>query len=743
LGIFIGLVGLIVLLVPFGLVLEEDVGLTLLFKMRGARESPSDVVVVGMDKDSADRMGLPHDFEKWPRSLHAELVEKLVKVGSSVIAFDIFFGEPRPQKEDKIFADSILKARSVVLVESLEREKTPLTDRRGLPAGDINIEKLVPPVSPLAASAVALAPFPLPKVPVKVSQYWTFKTSAGDTPTLPVIAFQVFAREIYGEFISLLELFNPPLLDNLPRTGDELLTAQRVVSTVQTLRSIFQSDRTIAGKMLNELQSRRSLSVSERKMHILRMLIMLYQSPDNQYLNFYGPPQTITTIPYYKVLEIGSKPDVSEEQLELKGKAVFVGHSERLQPEQKDGFYTVFSQPNGLDINGVEIAATAFANVLEDMPVKPHIFRSYLLITLFWGVLIGTLSRLFAAVISAVCVAGVSALYFLAVVKQFTSAGTWYPLVVPLFLQVPMAYFVAVAWKYFDTSKERKNIRSAFKLYLPDEIIDQLIRDIGDVRTSSRFVFGTCLFTDAEEYTARAEDMDPNELRSLINRYYELIFEPVKRHGGVVSNLIGDSMLALWVTVSPHDTSREKACLAALDIEKALLKYRESSDDMSLLTRVSLHSGNFLLSNIGAIDHYEYRPVGDMINTTTRIDGLNKYLGTKMLVSEEVIKGLDGFFTREIGTFLFAGKSRPLVLHELICRNEESSQQQEELRECFANSLDAFRRKSWTEASEKFAEIIERFGDDGPSKFYLNLCEKYRTEPPCESWDGTVQLDRK
>jgi adenylate cyclase len=63
---------------------------------------------------------------------------------------------------------------------------------------------------------------------------------------------------------------------------------------------------------------------------------------------------------------------------------------------------------------------------------------------------------------------------------------------------------------------------------------------------------------------------------------------------------------------------------------------------------------------MGAMDHYEYRPIGDIVNTATRVEGLNKYLGTRVLASEEVIHQLDGFLTREVGTFLLAGKSKPL-----------------------------------------------------------------------------------
>jgi len=107
LGFFTGIVGLGICLTTFGLNLEEAAGLNLLFKLRGVRQPPSDVVIVSIDKESADKLGLPDNTRKWPRSLHARLIEKLVKMGALVIAFDILFEEPQSPEEDSVFAQKI------------------------------------------------------------------------------------------------------------------------------------------------------------------------------------------------------------------------------------------------------------------------------------------------------------------------------------------------------------------------------------------------------------------------------------------------------------------------------------------------------------------------------------------------------------------------------------------------------------------------------------------------------------
>ncbi|OEU51551.1 MAG: hypothetical protein BA872_00130 [Desulfobacterales bacterium C00003060] len=742
-GLVIGMLGVMASLAPFGLSLEENIGLDLLFKLRGVREAPSDVIIVTADKVSADKLNVPTEPHKWPRSLHARLIDNLVKKGAAVIAFDMVFDEARSYEHDNLFAEAIKNARNVILSEYLRKEKVLLTDEEGKHAGHLDIERLVPPIPPLARSAVALAPFPLPKVPVKVSQYWMFKKSAGDTATLPVVAFQIFALEVYDEFVHLLGKVSPSQSDKLPYTKDMVITGKGVQSLVHVLRDTFEKEPLIAEKMLEDLQDSRTFSVDTKKAQVLKSLIRMYQHTNSRYLNFYGTPGAIETVPYYRLLESQENSADNQEQFDLSGKAVFVGVSEHLSPEQQDGFYTVFSQSSGVDISGVEIAAIAFANLLEDMAVQPLGFRTHLALVFFWGMGLGILCLLFPTVIATVSVIGLSLLYLFAALYQFKNTGSWHPLVIPLFFQAPIAYFGTVLWKYSDLNKERQNIKRAFGYYLPSRVVDQLAKNMANMKTSSRMVYGTCLFTDAHHYTALSENMDPKELNSFMNNYYEAVFEPVRQHGGIVSDVVGDSMLAIWATAHPDAALRTQACLTALDIAAAVDRFNQSSGNLQLPTRLGLHSGHMMLGNIGAIDHYEYRAVGDVVNSASRLEGLNKCLGTQILVSEDALYQLEGFLTRRLGEFLLVGKSKSITVHELICRVEEFNEQQRELCETFTEALNAFRRQSWEEAIQGFSESMKLYEKDGPSSFYIALCEKYRENPPGKMWNGLVSLDKK
>jgi len=740
LGCLVALCGLIVTLLPVGSTLEEDVGLDILFKLRGARKAPNEVVVVAIDKSSADNLKLSERPEKWPRSVHATLVENLVKAQASVIVFDVSFLEPGSAREDSIFAESLRKAQTVVLCECLKAEKIAL----GGEGGEVDIIKQVLPIDQLSHAAVATAPFALPKTPVKLNQYWTFKTAVGDKPTIPVVAFQLFTMPVYDTFVSLLSRVNPREAQRLPNSAKALISSRRVAEVIHAIREIFENEKETAEKMTVELEIIKPLLASQNEYRMLKSLIRLYQSRQNsQYLNFYGPPLTIETIPYHEIINMQNR-DTAEERFNLKGKAVFIGRSVFSPTEQSESFYTVFSQEEGLDISGVEIAATAFANLLEGMAVRPLPAVNRIVLIALYGIALGIMCRYSPGPISVLVAVGFSAIYLLTALYLFDASGLWLPVVIPVFFQSTLALSGNAIWRFFETKTEHQKISETFGYYLPADIVNEVAEGIEKIKASEKFVYGICLSTDAEHYTGLSEKMQPDKLKAFMNKYYEAIFGPVRKHGGHISNVVGDSMLAIWVKQEQADsTICNGACLAAFDIAKALHDFNESIDEMKLPTRIGLHAGEISIGSIGAFDHYEYRPLGDTVNTATRVEGLNKYLGTHILATMEVIAKGHNFLIRKVGKFLLKGKRNPTTVFELMCRNEEATEEQRTVCILFEEALDAFKRLDWNEAILKFSDINNRSGGDEPCQFYIGLCEEFRENPPAEDWKGEVLMERK
>lgn len=733
LGLVAGLTGAILSIAPVGHDLEENFGLDGLFLWRGARPVPPEVVIVTLDKTSARRFDLPNEARKWPRHLHARLVENLSQAGASVVAFDIHFEEPRDPVQDAYLARAIQAAGNVVLFEYLKKEVHPLTTGAGENV-EILTESLIPPMPALARAAVATAPFPLPKVPVKVSQYWLFKEGAGDPPTMPVVMFQLYALGVYSDLRRMLQDLSPAASD-LPQDIAKVVRDRRLRAVMEQMRLLIREPE-VSTRLLAQIASAPDLSEPTRRQ--LNALAKIYSDHNSRYLNYYGPPRSITTMPFYEVWQANSR--ATAEALGVRGKIVLVGFSERLQPEQKDGFYTVYSQEaSGLDISGVEIAATAFANMIDDNPVQVPPIATQLTLIFAWGLLIGIVAMWRRASLAIAIVAGLALLYFGLALRMFSTEALWLPLVVPLAVQMPTVLFAGLLWHYRDATRERNRIRQAFRNYLPERAVAALARDLSAV-PGGELMHGVCLATDAARYTSLAERTAPEELASLMNRYYQALFQPVHAHGGFVSDVVGDAMLAVWAQVKPDAAQRAHACSAALDVAQTAKNFSQSLDSRGLATRIGLHAGPILLGNIGTVEHFEYRAVGDIVNTAARLQALNKTLGTSILASRETTDGLSEFRVRELGLFRLPGKNLPTVVVELRGLASAADAAESELIQTFAQALREFNARRFSAARGSFAQALERSPLDGPSRYYLNLCERYLAQPPDAAWDGVVRV---
>ena len=715
-GFLLGAVGALLSLAPVILGFDETIGLALLFAARGEVSPPTDVVVVSISRDSAEELGQPPEVDEWPRSIHASLIEALSAAGAAGIAFDIMFEEPRD--DDTNLAAAIAGAGNVILAERVEKQ--PLDA-----SGSGFVLKRVPPTEELKAAALATAPFTLPEVPFRVSQFWTFGPGA-DVPSLPVVALHVFLLPHYEEFVSLLAGVSPALLDEIPTSLGEIAATRDFGAAMRRIRIEFQRDPHLAQSLRTKLQQR------PRGQHAdaLRVLIDLFAGRDSRYLNYYGPPRTIRTIPYDVATE------APPEELAIAGKMVFVGFDEPRQSEQDDDFISVFSQNSGNNLSGVEIGASAFSNLLGETFVVPLTMPMHLLLVLAWGVLLGAIVIGSSTRIALRLAALAAALYAAVTYGSFVRYGLWLPVVVPLFIQVPAAALVAVFLNYQRLMRHRERVQVALGYYVPRAVVNRLAEQSVSAAADRQLLYGTCLFTDAEEYTTVSEALGPDELAALMNDYYRVMFSVVERYGGMVSDTSGDSMVAVWTAASPDAASRAQACRAALAIVAAVAEFNRGRGGLQLPTRVGLESGRVLLGNIGAEQRFEYRAIGDIVNTASRLQGLNRLLKTRVLMSEATITGVPDVRTRNVGMFLLRGKKTPVRVHEPL--SFDDGDERARLAVAFAAALDQFEMQRWAEAQRAFAEILTRYPEDGPSAFYVGLSAEYQREP--RPWPGAVSI---
>ncbi len=436
----------------------------------------------------------------------------------------------------------------------------------------------------------------------------------------------------------------------------------------------------------------------------------LVTGPRERMLNFYGPPRSVQIVSAAEVL-LGQTPD-------LAGRAVFIGHVERYFPNQVDSFLTAVSRPDGLDLSGVEIAATAYLNLLRQeflQPLAPGSVAAGLLLAALVLALVFVPLRPSAASALAVLLLGLACL---GVVMAFGHLQLWLPLA-PWVVQIIVALLGTLALRARDSGRERAQVAAAFRHYLPAHVVQQVVRATGGdlpqpQATPQRAV---CLVTDAAGYTTLAERLSASDLRDLVNRYYATLLAPIRAEGGIVTDIVGDSALALWPVTQAGIAQRLRACRAALGIQEALAGF-DVPGGRGLPTRIGLHVGDLMLGPVGALDHYEYRAIGDVVNTASRIETLNKHLGTRILASEAVISGLAGIDCRRVGRFRLAGKTDAVVLYELL---RVPTAGQALARPVFESALDAFVAGDAIAARRGFCAALEADPGDTVAAFYIDI----------------------
>jgi adenylate cyclase len=723
-------IGGLLALTPFGTVLEERFGLSWLFWARGPLPPPPEVAVISLDREASERFGLPARIREWPRTVYAQAIDRLAEAGASVIVLDLIFEQEREEDplEDAELVRAIAQARRVVLLEYLDLASRPMLGGGPHPTVVVTTERVIPPLEPLAEAAAGLAPFPLPKTSGRVTQFWLFRPTDDGRPTLPVVALQQHA--LSTPWLTLLRQAGlHPTQESVPylRAG----AGDGVQDLTWSIRHAFQNDATLAPRLHGALAA-----ADPAKRRVIDALITAYAGPDSRYLNFYGPPGQVLTVPIHELLVAEPAADLAD----LAGRAVFVGHSE-LANVQRDGFSTVFSRADGVDLSGVEIAATAFANLLEGRLLEPGGALWRLALLAGFGFAVGVIATTLPALIALPVCLVVALAGFGAAVVAFAEANLWLPVAVPALVQLPVGLIVGITFQYRDAQRARQNLSRGIRYYLPEQVAAGLAEAPLEPAAATEQIYGVCLKSDAERFTSFAESKAPSEVNEALNRYFGTLFATVERQGGIVTDVVGDGMTAVWSLAAPERDLRLRACRAGLEIDRAVEAFNLRHGPPGLPTRIGLHAGMVMLGNVGGGGHFAYSVVGDTANTAARIETLNKQLGTRLLATAAVTCGLEELAIRPLGRFVLVGKQEPLAVCEIL--GHAGERRDEGLLARFAEALVSFDQGRWREAATRFEAILAERPADGPAKFYLAQCRRAARGAPRRPERGVIRLEQK
>jgi adenylate cyclase len=258
----------------------------------------------------------------------------------------------------------------------------------------------------------------------------------------------------------------------------------------------------------------------------------------------------------------------------------------------------------------------------------------------------------------------------------------------------------------------------------------------------------SAIFTDIQGFSGIAEMLDPEKLVSLLNSYLTFMSDAVLEEKGTIDKYEGDAIIAFFgapVEIPDHAVRACNSAIAMKQIEQGLNRriIDEGLSPKPLLTRIGINTGAMVAGNMGTKNKMDYTIMGNAVNLAARLEGVNKQYETWILVSDDTIRETSGrFLTRRLDRIRAVGINEPVRIHELLGIMDFAEKKKKKLVEIFHQAFEFYEKRNWKQAIEGFRESLS-IEKGGPSKKYLERCEKFLVSPPPDSWDGVNNLTEK
>ena len=455
-------------------------------------------------------------------------------------------------------------------------------------------------------------------------------------------------------------------------------------------------------------------------------------------INYQGPWGTFPHESIVDVLQRKFRPGT------FQGKLVLIGAT-------ATGIGDLRATPfGGTNFPGVEIHANVIDNILNDRFLKRGAKQALLdvLLIFAFGIPLG----IWMALVSPRWMWFGAGLLLPLVAVDYAAflRGWWLNFTLPAMVLTSNVVLVSLYRALFE-EKEKRRVRSAFGQYLSPEVIRRLLVNPQLVEPKKTEI--TVMFSDIRGFTTISEKLDAQDLALFLNQYLSDMTSLVFDNHGTLDKYIGDAVMAFWGAPFEEPGHAAKACKTALkmmDRVRELQEKLEAEGKPHLDIGIGLNTGLASVGNMGSSLRYGYTALGDTVNLSSRLEGLNKDYGTHIIVNESTYEQAkdSGFVFRELDLIRVKGKLQPVTISELIGRTGENSAYgtQEELRmrlDLFQKARALYRQRQWQAAQDAFQAILDQWPGDGPSRAYWKRCQEYLFEEPPSTWDGVFTMTHK
>jgi adenylate cyclase len=676
------------------------------------------VVIVDIDEKSLAKFG---QFP-WPRTLIADIVDNLTRLGAAAIAFDVMFAEP-DRLNPNVAADTF---------RNLDEETRARL--RQLPSNDQLFAEA------MQRSRVVLGETGLPHIRAEL-----------DT-TLPVTGFamlgdpQKFMATVPGLLrnTEVLEkaaggrglITIDPERDGIVRRVPMILMAQDTPMpslSLELLRVVTGTDTIIVK--------------ADQEGGIKSVRVTGFEVPTDRngqlWVHFSRRDPSI----YVSAVDVFDG-NVTPEK--IKGKLVLVGTSAA-------GLNDIKTTPVDRAMPGVEIHAQVLESALTHKVLAQPYYGPPL--EFFAALILGLLVIAFAPAFGPVTLVVVGALFASVLIGTSWFFYTQHRLLIdftyPL-LSTTLIYLTLIFSSFVREQAQRRQIRSAFGQYLSPALIEQL------AQSPEKLVLGgeeremTIMFSDVRGFTAISESYkhDPQGLTALMNRFLTPLTNAILARKGTIDKYMGDAIMAFWNAPLDDKQHQLNACEAALDMleqidelnkERELEAQNGGHAYIPLNVGVGLNTGTCVVGNMGSDLRFDYSVLGDSVNLASRLEGQSKEYGFPIIVgSRTALAVKDSFAILELDFIMVKGKKEPEVIYAVAGRQDTAqSERFQRLRNLTIEMLACYRSRDWDGALAAI-ERGRRTDEAHALELLYNLYEArilgYQKNSPPENWNGAFAL---
>ncbi|MEO8740212.1 MAG: adenylate/guanylate cyclase domain-containing protein [Casimicrobiaceae bacterium] len=425
---------------------------------------------------------------------------------------------------------------------------------------------------------------------------------------------------------------------------------------------------------------------------------------------------------------------------EVKNRIVLIGTSAR-------GLVDVRATPTRADVPGVEIHASLITGALDNaMKSRPaEMFAIAVLTILLIGIPLAVLLPRMSALTATLVVA----IAFALVIGVNAWAWQVHNLVLPLagpLVMLAGLYFLDVAWGFFAETRHRKLMTTLFGTYVPKEIVAEMAKDPDKYSMRGQSLEMTVLFADIRDFTSIAETRKPKDLKDLINTYFTKMTVCIQDKRGTVDKYIGDAIMAFWGAPVRDANHARRALECALAMQKALRELDPlfaKKQWPALRIGIGLNCGTMSVGDMGSQFRRSYTVMGDAVNLASRLEDLTKEYGVGILVSDNIVRKVNGFVYREVDKVRVKGKQEGIAIFEPIgTLGQVGGDSLDEIAR-FHQALAHFREQSWDEAEALLKRLVAVAPNLKLYRVYLERIAHFRVSPPSADWDGVFGFTTK